>query len=322
MGCLYGWFGTIAVICFVLQLVRKVFPWIYENFIGPQLQGNDLKLKKYGKWAVVTGASDGIGKAYAQQLAKNGLNVVLVSRTLSKLEAVAKEIESEYKVETRVIDVDFKGGKDIYVKIENNIQDLEVGILVNNVGISYDSPEYFLSIPNRDQILIDLIDCNIHSVLNMTKMILPQMVERGTGAIINISSLSALTPTPLITVYAATKAFVHKFSDDLDTEYNKNGIIVQSVLPGPVATNMTKMKKSSWMAPFPNVYAEAALRKLGIAKQTTGYYPHALLKMGSDTVEFFSHSFVRSTAVKIMKNIAKRQQAKRVKSTSTASKDN
>lgn len=67
----------------------------------------------------------------------------------------------------------------------------------------------------------------------MTKIVLPQMVERGTGVIINISSLSAVTPTPLISVYAATKAFVDKFSDDLYTEYKNRGIIVQSVLPGP-----------------------------------------------------------------------------------------
>lgn len=234
------------------------------------------------------------------------MNVVLISRTLSKLEAVAKEIEAEFSVETRVIDVDFKNGSEIYTKIEKNIQDLEIGILVNNVGMSYASPEYFLSIQNRDQLLPDLIQCNINSVLNMTKMILPQMIERQNGAIINISSLSAVIPAPLITVYAATKSFVDKFSDDLATEYKKRGIIVQSVLPGPVATNMSKIKKPTWMAPSAKKFVSSAIKTLGVADHTTGYYPHSILQLAINTIDFFSPSYARSISLKTIENIRNR----------------
>lgn len=231
---------------------------------------------------------------------------MLISRTLSKLETVAKEIEAEYSVETRVIDVDFKNGNVIYEKIEKNIQDIEIGILVNNVGISYASPEYFLSIQNRDQLLPDLIQCNITSVLNMTKMILPQMIERNTGAIINISSLSAVIPAPLISVYAATKSFVDKFSDDLATEYKKRGIVVQSVLPGPVATNMSKIKKATWMAPSPKKFVSSAIKTLGVAQQTTGYYPHAILQLAINTIDFFSPVYARNISLKTIENIRNR----------------
>ncbi|XP_063703996.1 very-long-chain 3-oxoacyl-CoA reductase-like [Culicoides brevitarsis] len=304
MGCIMEWFGIFATITLLLQIFKKVFPWFYENILAPRY--SRLSLKKFGKWAVITGATDGIGKEYAKNLAKNGVNVVLISRTISKLEDVAKEIKAEFTVETRIIDVDFKNGPEIYEKIEKNIQDLEVGILVNNVGMSYTSPEYFLSIPNRDSLLVDLIQCNITSVLNMTKMLLPKMVERNCGVVINISSLSAVIPAPLISVYAATKSFVDKFSDDLATEYKNRGIVIQSVLPGPVATNMSKIKKPTWMAPSAKQFVGSAIKTLGISSHTTGYYPHSILKLSIDAIDFFSPSYARNISLKTIENIRKR----------------
>ncbi|XP_063807559.1 very-long-chain 3-oxoacyl-CoA reductase-B-like [Pseudophryne corroboree] len=110
-------------------------------------------LRKYGAWAVVTGASDGIGKAYAEELARRGLNVVLISRTLKKLQSVAEGIELQTGRKTKIIQVDFTGGPEIYPKIEEGLKDMDIGILVNNVGILYSELECkILDVPDVDQV--------------------------------------------------------------------------------------------------------------------------------------------------------------------------
>lgn len=172
------------------------------------------------------------------QLAKRGFNIILVSRTLKKLEDVAKEISETFNVETQVIAVDFTSGPGIYSEIKQRIVGKEIGILVNNVGMSSPAPDLFLNIPDREKVIQDIIKCNINSVPMMCSLILPQMVERQCGLIINISSVASVIPGPCMIIYSASKAFVTKFSVDLGSEYKAQGIDVQGLITGGVGKHI------------------------------------------------------------------------------------
>jgi 17beta-estradiol 17-dehydrogenase / very-long-chain 3-oxoacyl-CoA reductase len=202
------YFGLIVLGYSVLKTSLRLFNNIGTFFLG----FGTLNLKKYGSWAVVTGCTDGIGKAYAEHLAKRGLNVVLISRTLEKLQEQAKFLTDKYKVETKVIAVDFTEQTSIYTTIRNELGDLDIGVLVNNVGMSYKSPEFFDVYGQSDKDLSNLINCNITSLTKMTAIVLPNMVKKRKGIIINNASGSGRIPTPLLTVYSATKAYVDFFS--------------------------------------------------------------------------------------------------------------
>jgi 17beta-estradiol 17-dehydrogenase / very-long-chain 3-oxoacyl-CoA reductase len=245
-----------------------------KQFILARGLGLTVNFRSLGAWAVVTGSTDGIGKAYAESFAKRGLNVVLISRTLEKLTTVAKEIESKYKVETRVIAADFAAGPEIYTRIAQGLAGLDIAVLVNNVGTSYDFPVFFTETDDKN--VRDIVNINCHAVTFMTKIVLPGMVEKRKGAIINISSLTAIRRTPLLTVYSATKAYVERFSECIHDEYRSKGIIVQNVAPGFVATKLSKIRNATLIAPTPESFVRSAVATVGVVRYTCGCIPHAI----------------------------------------------
>ncbi|XP_037378328.1 very-long-chain 3-oxoacyl-CoA reductase [Talpa occidentalis] len=270
-GFLY-WVGAGTVAYLALRISCSLFTalrlWVldHEPGVGPQL----------GEWAVVTGSTDGIGKSYAEQLAKRGMKIVLISRSQDKLNQVSNEIREKFKVDTKTIAVDFTS-EDIYDKIKTSLAGLQIGVLVNNVGMSYEYPEYFLEIPDLDNTIKNLININVLSVCKMTRLVLPGMVERSKGAILNISSVSGMYPVPLLSIYSATKAFVDFFSQCLHYEYKNKGIFVQSVLPFYVATKLAKIRKPTLDKPSADTFVKAAVKTVGLQSRTNGYLIHSLL---------------------------------------------
>lgn len=235
----------------------QLFIATFKLFIRP-----GKNLCKLGKWAVVTGATDGIGKAYAFAFAKQGMNVVLISRTESKLKEVKDEILKKYgKVEVKYIVCDYSNF-DTAAKstVKRGIDGLEVGVLVNNVGMSYRYPLYFHELTDVE--VQQLLAMNVESTVWMTRMVLPGMLERRSGAIVNLSSGSALYTLPLLANYSGAKSFIEKLSRALNAEYRSRGVTCQCQVPFYVATKLAKMRKSV-MVPTPEEYVALAIKWVG-----------------------------------------------------------
>lgn len=187
------------VLCFI--------KWVWIMFLRPP-----KNLKDYGSWAIVTGCTDGIGKALAFQLASKGLNLVLVGRNPSKLEATSNAITERFgsQVEIRniVIDLAKSSGEEICKTMEDGIRGLEddIGVLVNNAGLAYPSARFFHELD--PELMESIVKVNIEGATWVTKAVLPAMVKKKKGAIINVGSGSSggFCSFPLYTVYAATKA--------------------------------------------------------------------------------------------------------------------
>ena len=266
--------GALYLLKITVGLLKTLGSGFCAYFLGPRFGLCGVNVKKLGSWAVVTGASEGIGKGYALELARRGLNIVIMSRSQEKLQKVADEIQEKYKREVLIISVDFTQGQVVYPKLAEKLKDLEIGVLVNNVGLSHAYAQFLLEAPK--QRLRDMIELNCQAMVQMTHMLLPAMVARRRGAIINISSTSSLYPVPLLGVYSATKIFVNYFSSALLQEYRSSGIIVQNVMPNFVSTAMTKIRRN-FIVPSPLAYAQSAVTTLGIQSSTFGCLPHAFI---------------------------------------------
>ena len=269
------WVGLLTTLALIIYQVPQYVTTLYTLWVAPIL-GHATDLRKMGKWAVVTGASDGIGKSYCEELARLGINIVLISRTEDKLKNVASQIEKEFQVNTKIIVADFTQGPHIYKGLEKELENLEVGVLVNNVGMWYPYAEFFMDLPNGDKYSQDMINCNVLSLTMMTRIVLRQMCPRKAGVIVNVGSTASLTPVPLMAVYSATKAYVERFSESLALEYKSQGIIIQTVIPCYVSTRMSRVSAPSFFSPSPQQYVQKALRTVGLESVTAVHIPHRL----------------------------------------------
>jgi 17beta-estradiol 17-dehydrogenase / very-long-chain 3-oxoacyl-CoA reductase len=202
------WALALAALGFLLtaRAAARLALWLHAAFLRP---ARPLR-RRYGAWAVVTGATDGIGRALAFRLAAAGLGVVLVGRSAEKLAAVSADITKKHPAgaQVRTFVLDF-AAEDLAAKVGalgELVGTLDVGVLVNNAGACYPYARYFHEVD--EALMRNLIRLNVEAVTRVTHAVLPGMVERGRGAVVNIGSgASAILPSdPLYTVYAATKA--------------------------------------------------------------------------------------------------------------------
>ncbi|CAO1336764.1 unnamed protein product [Diamesa serratosioi] len=271
--------GVWAVMCWSIDNLKSVIQ-IIQSILTPYFRPHENKslIERYGKWAVITGSTDGIGKQYAKELASQGMNIVLISRTESKLKEVASEIESMYSVKTKYIIADFSAGKAIYDDIKKQLIDMDIGVLVNNVGRMYDFPDDLDHI--SEDLLWQIININVGAVTMMSRILIPQMKQNARGIIVNVSSGSECQPAPLMTVYASSKVYVKNFTLAIRKELEPFNVQVQLVTPMFVLTKMneysTSVMKGNILIPDVESYTRSAVFTLGKSSKTTGYWSHGL----------------------------------------------
>lgn len=214
---------------------------------------------RYGPWALVTGASSGIGREFALELASAGLNVVLVARRRAELNALAAELKAKHGVECVVHALDLGNG-DAVGFLEGATSDIDIGLVVAAAG--YGTSGAFLDADVPDE--LRMIEVNCRSVTELTHVFARRLSARGRGGIVLMSSLVAFQGVPRAATYAATKAFIQVFAEGIQRELNPLGVDVIASAPGPIQSGFgERAKMTMGMSQGPEVVARATLAALG-----------------------------------------------------------
>ena len=206
-----------------------------------------------GRVCVITGASGGIGADIARELAVRGHELVLVARTAERLSALAEELADRHGTVAHVVPLDLtdRDARDSLVT-EIESRGLTADVLVNNAGFSTTGPVH-ASDPGRER---DLVEVDVVAVVDLCSHLLPGMVQRGRGAVLNVASTAAFQPLPGQAAYGAAKAFVLSYTRSLSGELKGTGVTVTALCPGPVDTGFGEA------AGFSKEEAENALPKI------------------------------------------------------------
>ncbi|KAI9139251.1 hypothetical protein BKA69DRAFT_1086821 [Paraphysoderma sedebokerense] len=300
----------------LLRLFLGVAKLVYNTHIR-----GGINLSSFGagknSWAVITGASDGIGREFATQLAGKKFNVVLVSRTESKLKDLARHIEDTYNVKTKVVAMDFtKTNDESYRNLKAALEETpDIGVLVNNVGTNHDYPTPFLQ--EHQSLCEDIINVNIIGTMRVTRMVAPKMVTARKGLIINIGSFAGLLPQPFLSVYSGSKSFLLTWSQALGKELAKDNVLVECLNTYFVVSSMSKIRRPNFTTPTPKHYVASVLKRIGnpggssIPFTSSPFFSHAILNFVVEN--FGSNSFWLNRVFAIQGNIRKRAMMKIIK---------
>jgi short-subunit dehydrogenase len=221
------------------------------------------------KPALVTGASSGIGRELAKLLAAAGHDLVLVARREAELQALADTLAREFQTRSRVVVTDLaQPGAATMLARRLADEGIELEILINNAGFGAHGP--FVTTDLRTE--LDMIQVNITALTELCKLVLPGMVARGRGRVMNVASTAGFQPGPLMAVYYATKAYVLSFSEALAVELEDTGVVVVAFCPGPTASgfqSVAGMGPNELGGPMPSSAEVAALGMRALERGTT-----------------------------------------------------
>lgn len=230
-------------------------------------------VQKYGPWALVTGASSGMGVEFARQLAAKGLNLVLVARREERLRDLATSLEKIFPIDTRVVAADLSRD-DFLPSIRHAVQRLEVGLLVNNAGFSNTGD----LLDNDLDAELAMLHVNCRAPLMLAHALGKPMRERRKGGMIFVASIMAFAGAPVWSNYCATKAYDLILAEGLGRELQKHGVDVMALCPGTTRTEFQQVANTrEVMAMDPDVVVRHALKTLGNRNTTVAGLVNFLL---------------------------------------------
>lgn len=247
------------------------FDLFYDNFkyiLYPSLKHSTT----YGRdsYVLVTGASDGIGKEFAKNFASLGFNIVLLSRNRDKLINVAKDIRDTYGSDAIVYPMDLANAKEEdFIRLAQDTEKLDISILVNNAGmVKY---KHFHEMTYAD--IDEIVNLNCLAGTRLMHYFLPRLAKRADkSAVINVSSIVGIKPTPVISLYSATKGFSHYLSVGLSQKYDGK-VDIMSYVPANVDTGMA-ISDSSPIMITPKKAVNECLKDLGVKTVSYGHWKH------------------------------------------------
>ena len=263
--------SKIAIPLGCLYLSGKALATVWRRLLGPLLLG-EIKWKEMGSWAVVAGASYGIGGEYAKELAKRGMNVLIIGHDEAGLKEVERSIKQRYpNVKVKVLKADFSDGMVGFNAAKDAMEGLDIGVLVNTAALDLPAGTFDMMDGGEMKRLID-VNCGTPTV--MMSYVLPKMLKKDKGVIINFGSFVGEANCPNPTNYPASKTFCHKLTRDLQVCYKDSGVIFQTVMPGVVGSPMAYNLPETMLIPKPESYTKSLIKTVGWVDETCGYIPH------------------------------------------------
>ncbi|XP_073822521.1 hydroxysteroid dehydrogenase-like protein 1 [Musca autumnalis] len=270
--------GFATFLCYLYECLRSPIQLLYNQWLERNKKLVPLT-ERYGKWAAITGSTDGIGRAYARELARIGFNIVLIARNEERLKQTANEIEKEFGVEVFTVNADFSQGPGIYEKLFQELDKRPIRLMVNNVGIGHNPPGIISTFKARN--LWDMIYVNIAAATQLSRHFIDLWLKQKVpGCLVNVSSVLELQPCVYGSVYGASKAYLQSFTLALQHEVAAFDIDVQLLSPGGVQTKINGysswVRKGNLWIPSAEEYAKWAVNTLGKSNTSTGYFWHGI----------------------------------------------